>query len=315
MTTAIPTRLSGDAWAIATEGLRKSYGNTVALRGVDVTVPEGSVYVLVGPNGAGKTTLLKILLDLVRADGGGAEALGLDPRRDGPLLRAQIGYVPEAQKWEHDWMKVQRLLAHHARYYPAWDAAYAERLSKRLELPLARPYGKLSKGQARRVQIVLALSHRPPLLILDEPTDGLDPLAREATLSVLAEHMAEHPTTLLISTHLVHETERLADHMGVLRDGMLRAQLPTDELHRLLRRYRAEVPENWKGAASLNGAIVRRSTRGREILWTVWGDEEDIRGRLTQAGAEVREAMPLSLEEAAVSLLSGEEANGVNQDA
>ena len=312
MSSVIPTRLADNGWALATSGLRKSYGKTVALRGIDLTVPDGSVYVLVGPNGAGKTTALKILLDLARPDGGSAEALGMDPRRDGPRLRAQIGYIPEAQKWEHGWMTVGRLLAHHARYFPAWDSAYATHLSQRLELALDRPYGKLSKGQARRVQVVLALAHRPPLLVFDEPTDGLDPLARETTLSVLAEHMAEHAATLLISTHLVHETERLADHMGVLRDGVLRAQATTEEIQRSLLRYKAEVPEGWSGTAALNGRVVRRVGRGREIEWTVWGDEQEVRTRLGDAGARVREITRLSLEEAAVALLSPE---GATHDA
>jgi ABC-2 type transport system ATP-binding protein len=311
MMPGIPTGLSGDAWAIRTADLHKSYGRTAALRGVNLTVPEGAVYVLIGPNGAGKSTALRIVLDLVRADSGSVDALGLDPRRDGPLLRAQIGYVPEAQKWEHTWMRVHHLLAHHARYFPAWDREYAQRLAKRLELPLDRPYGKLSKGQARRVQVVMALAHRPPLLILDEPTDGLDPLAREATLSVLAEHMAETPSTLLISTHLVHETERLADHIGVLVDGELRAQLPIAEMERMLRRYRAEVPEGW-GGAGLDGAVVRRSGRGREIQWTVWGEEREVRERFAASGASVRETSSLSLEEAALSLLSGQETSHVD---
>jgi len=308
---ALPTRLSGDEWAIRTSGLRKSFGKTVALRGVDLTVPEGAAYVLVGPNGAGKTTALNILLDLVRADDGKAEALGLDARRDGPALRAQVGYVPEAQKWECGWMKVTDLMAYHGHYFPHWDADYASRLVKRLDVPLDRRYGKLSKGQARRVQIVLALVHRPPLLVLDEPTDGLDPLARETTLSVLAEHMAQYPTTLLISTHLVHETERLADHMGVLRAGELRTQVPVDELQKMLRRYHAQVPDGWSGTAALDGSVVRRSRDGREILWTVWGEEGTVRAQLTEAGAVVEDVRALSLEEAAISLLSDGEASHV----
>ncbi|MCG6956934.1 MAG: ABC transporter ATP-binding protein [Gemmatimonadetes bacterium] len=309
--TALPTSLSGKDWAIRTSGLRKSFGKTVALRGIDLTVPEGATYVLVGPNGAGKTTALNIILDLVRADGGQVEALGLDSRRDGPALRAQIGYVPEAQKWECNWMRVATLLAYHGQYFSSWDDEYAARLVKRLEVPLDRRYGKLSKGQARRVQVVLALAHRPPLLVLDEPTDGLDPLARETTLSVLAEHMAEYPTTLLISTHLVHETERLADHMGVLNAGGLRTQVPVSDLQEMLRRYHAQVPEGWSGAGVLDGSVVRRSRNGREIQWTVWGDESMVRASLTESGAAVQDVRALSLEEAAISLLSDEETSHV----
>lgn len=302
--TCFPTRLSGDDLAIRTWELGKRYGSTVALRGIDLTVPTGAAYVLVGPNGAGKTTALRILMDLARADQGRAEVVGLNPMADGPRVRAQVGYVPEGQKWEHTWMSVSRLIEHHASYYPAWDREYAAGLSSRLDIAQHRPYGKLSKGQSRRVQLVLALAHRPPVLLLDEPTDGLDPVAREETLSVLADHMAANPTTLLISTHLVHETDRLADHLGVLRDGEMRAQLPTAELHARLRRYRAEVPEDWAGSPGLNGSVVRRADRGREILWTVWGDEDEVRAQLTDAGAVVREISPLSLEQAAVSLLA-----------
>ncbi len=305
---ALPKLIEADRFAIRTTGLAKRYGRAVALRGIDLTVPEGAVYVLVGPNGAGKSTALKILLDLVRADSGEAEVLGLDSRADGPRIRGRVGYVPEAQKWEHEWMSVGQLLDHHARYYPSWDHDYAALLSSRLELDRKRPYGRLSKGQARRVQIVMALAHRPSLLILDEPTDGLDPVAREATLSTLADHMAEHPTTLLISTHLVHETQRLADHIGVLSNGELTAQLPTAELDRVLRRYRVEVPEGWAGAPELNGAVLRRAGRGREIQWTVWGEEDVIRADFERAGAVVRDAARLSLEEAAVTLLTGESA-------
>jgi ABC-2 type transport system ATP-binding protein len=256
MTTRLPVRLAGDEFAVSTSALRKSYGSTAALRGVDLAVPEGAVYVLVGPNGAGKTTALKILMDLARSDGGHARVLGLDPKLDGPRLRAQIGYVPEAQKWEHEWMRVDRLIGHHAAYHPAWDRDYARRLVTQLEISLHRRYGELSKGQARRVQLMLALAHRPPVLLLDEPTDGLDPVAREETLSVLADFMAQNTTTMLISTHLVHETDRLADHMGVLLEGELRAQLTTADLNARLRRYRAEVPDGWAGAPGLNGTVL-----------------------------------------------------------
>src|SRR5690606_11307629 len=138
---ALPKLIEGARFAIRTTGPAKRYGRAVALRGIDLTVPEGAVHVLVGPNGAGKSTALKILLVLVRADSGEAEVLGRDSRADGPRIRGRVGYVPEAQKWEHEWMNVGQLLDHHARYYPSWDRDYATRLSSRLELDRKRPYG------------------------------------------------------------------------------------------------------------------------------------------------------------------------------
>jgi ABC-2 type transport system ATP-binding protein len=277
------------------------------VEGVDLQIPEGSVYLLIGPNGAGKTTLLRILLDLVRADSGTAELLGLDSRREGPRLRAQVGYVPERHDWGYGWMTVGRLLRHHSVYHPGWDADYARHLAAAFDIRMEQRYGKLSRGQGRRVQLVMALAHRPPVLVFDEPTDGLDPVMRDEMMGVLAEHLAETPTTVLISTHLVHEFERLADHVGVIRGGVLRAQMPLDRLRRGLRRYRAEVPEGWRGVESLNGAVLRRAGSAREILWTVWGDEAEVVNALSSAGATVREAAALSLEEATIALLSRKE--------
>lgn len=304
MASALPTHLGDGPFAVATQALSKRFGRDTALNGVDLQVPEGAVYVLVGPNGAGKTTTLRTLLDLVRADSGVAEVFGMNPRANGPAIRAQVGYVPERHDWGYGWMRVGRLLEHHATYFPTWDREYADQLARAFDLRLDRKFGKLSKGQARRVQLAMALAHRPRLLILDEPTDGLDPVMRDETLGLLVEHISETPTTVLISTHLVHEVDRLADHLGVMRDGKLTAQLRRDELHRMLRRYRADVPDGFSEVPGLNGTVVRRSGIGREIQWSVWGEEAEVTRHLANAGATVRDAAPLTLEDAAIALLS-----------
>jgi ABC-2 type transport system ATP-binding protein len=127
---------------------------------------------------------------------------------------------------------------------------------------------------------------------------------RDETLGLLVEHLAETPTTVLISTHLVHETETLADHVAMLRSGELRAELPVNELRQRLRRYQAEVPADWRGLETLNGALVQERRTGREIEWTIWGEEREVVERLTSSGATVRNAAPLTLEEATLSLLS-----------
>src|SRR5665213_1608712 len=217
MTTALPTRINGGDLAVDTRGLTKRFGDQVALSDVSVQVPVGAVYLLVGPNGAGKSTTLKVLLDLVRTDQGTAEVFGLNCRERAPEVRANIGYVPERPDWGYGWMRVGRLLKHHALYYPTWDADYATKLAQKFELRMDRKIGVLSKGQARRVHLTMALAHRPPLLLLDEPTDGLDPLMRDETLGVIADHLADSPTTVVLSTHHVEEVERLADHIGARR--------------------------------------------------------------------------------------------------
>ncbi|MGH7483568.1 MAG: ABC transporter ATP-binding protein [Longimicrobiales bacterium] len=290
--------------AVDTTGLAKRFGWTEALAGVDMAVPRGAVYVLVGPNGAGKTTLLRVLLDLVRADEGSARVLGLDSVGDGARVRASIGYVPERQDAGYASLRVGALLRHHASYYPTWDATYAQELLRLFDVRSNRKFGRLSKGQARRVQLVMALAHRPPVLLLDEPTDGLDPVMREQTVSAISEHMARHETTILVSTHLVHEVEGLGDHLGVLHEGRLLVQLARDALRRDVRRYLIDVPEPWPGVPALNGGVLRRAGSGREQAWVIWGDEAAIVRDLGAAGASIREVEPLSLQDAAVALLA-----------
>ena len=216
--------------AVTTHALVKHYGKETALAGIDLEIPEGAVYVLIGPNGAGKTTTLRVLMNLERADGGAAQVFGLDTLQRGPEVRAQIGYVPERHDSGYRWLSCERLMAHVAAYYPAWDAAYAGDLTRALDIKPQRKVGTLSKGEARRLQLVLALAHRPPLLLLDEPTDGLDPIVRKRVLTLLAEHLADAPTTVMISTHHVYELESLADHVGVIQRGKLVAQMSRDEL-------------------------------------------------------------------------------------
>jgi len=295
---------SNQARAVEAHGLEKRFGSRVALDGMELRVPEGAVYVLVGPNGSGKTTTLRILLDLVRADAGRAAVLGHDTVKEGPWARAHVGYVPERQDAGYGWMKVQQLLDHHASYRSGWDPAYAAHLMERLEVRDHTKFGKLSKGEARRVQLVMALAHRPPVLLLDEPTDGLDPVMRDEALALLSDHVAETAATLLISTHLVYEVEGLGDHLGVLREGRLRAQLDRETLRRKLRRYTLEVPEGWGGVESLGDRVVRTGGSGREVAWTVWGEESEVLEGLKAGGATVREVDPLTLEEAAVALLA-----------
>ena len=294
------------AFAVATHGLSKRYGRETALDGVDLRVPDGAVYVLVGANGAGKTTTFKVLMNLERADAGTAHVLGLDTVRRGPDVRAQVGYVPEQQGHPYRWMTCGRLLRHAAAYFPAWDDAYAAHLGRALGLRLDRRAGTLSKGESRRLQLVLALAHRPPLLLLDEPTDGLDPVVRNRTLALLSEHLADSPTTVLVSTHHVQEMESLADHVGVLREGRLVAQMPRDELQRTVRRYRLAVPEGWRAPPELQATGVRRSSAGRDVQCTLVGDERQMAERLARSGAQVREVTPLALEDAALAFLPEE---------
>jgi ABC-2 type transport system ATP-binding protein len=270
---------------------------------VDLRVPDGAVYVLVGVNGAGKSTLFKVLMNLERPDAGTAEVFGRDTGREGPEVRAQVGYVPERQDAPYRSMTCAHLLRHVAAFYPAWDHAYADHLTRALAVRPERRVGGLSKGETRRLQLVLALAHRPRLLLLDEPTDGLDPVVRRRALALLAEHLADAPTTVLISTHHLHELESLADHVGVLRNGRLVAQMSRDELQRTVRSYQLEVPDRWEAPRELQVSGLRRSSAGRDVRCTLVGEEREVTRRLAAAGARVRQASTLALEDAALAFL------------
>jgi ABC-2 type transport system ATP-binding protein len=293
-----------DALAVATHGLSMSYGSERALDGVDLRVPEGAVYILIGANGAGKSTAMKVVLNLERPDAGRAEVFGLDTAARGAEVRAQIGYIPESHAHDYAWMTCARLMQHVAAFYPSWDHAYAAQLCDVFGVRVERKVGTLSKGESRRLQFVLAMAHRPPLLLLDEPTDGLDPVVRNRTLAQLAGHLADTPTTVVIATHHIHEVESLADHVGVLHEGRLVAQMTRDDLRRTVARYRVEVPEGWQPPSELR--VAKRSRSGREMQWTLVGERDDVTARLTAANAIVRDVASLSLEEAALALLTEE---------
>ncbi|MDB4912761.1 MAG: ABC-type multidrug transport system, ATPase component [Gemmatimonadetes bacterium] len=292
--------------AVKTIALTKRYGRDEALSGVDLQVPREAVYVLVGANGAGKSTLFQILMNMVRADSGVATVFGMDSAVQGPEVRAHIGYVPEYHVLPYRQSSGRQLIDHVSQYYPTWDHAYAARLVAALELCTQKRIAALSKGEARRLQLLLALAHRPPVLLLDEPTDGLDPVIRNRSLTLLAEHLADAPTTLLMSTHHIHEVERLADHVGILRSGRLIAQLSRDVLRRTVKRYRIEVPAEWEASAMLRAIDIQRSSDRREVRVKIVAEEEVAVERLIQSGAEVREVSALSLEDATLAILAAE---------
>jgi ABC-2 type transport system ATP-binding protein len=305
MRMGLPKVLDATSYAVRTNGLGRRFGKHAVVSDLALTVPEGAVYVLVGPNGAGKTTTFRMILGLLRPSSGSVDVMGVTSGPGG-ATRARIGYVAEGRMVPYTWITVRDLLTHHSRYYPTWDDGYATHLSRALELRPSARYASLSKGEARRVELVMALAHRPALLLLDEPTDGLDPVIRATVLSLLAEHMAETPTTLLIATHLVYEMERFADYIGVMKEGRLVTQMERGAMQTSLRRYLLDVPETWS-APDLPLALIKENGTPRERRWTIWGDEADVRGQLTSAGATVRGVSSLTLDEAALALLSTKE--------
>ena len=290
--------------AVSTRDLSKSFGLKRALHRLNLAVPQESVYILAGANGAGKSTMLKLLLDLVRPSSGSATVFGISVQKEGPLARAHMGYVAEHIDFPPARLTVAQLMRHHAVYFSEWDWVYCRELCSKLEIDTKLPYGSLSKGQARRVQLVLALSHKPPLLLLDEPTDGLDPVARDKVLSLLAGHLAMTPTTVIYATHILPETEGLGDALGILEKGELKVQLDRDTLQNKLFEVRVVCPEKWLEPVELEEQTLHRQEFGKERLYTLWGETGQVKAWFAGEGVQVQNQSSLSFSEGIKRLLT-----------
>jgi ABC-2 type transport system ATP-binding protein len=212
--------------------LVKRFRHVRVLDGLNLMVPEGSVFGLAGPNGAGKTTTVKILMNILRPTSGHADVMGIDSQKLGSEAFAKIGYVSENQEMP-EWMTVEYLLAYLKPFYPAWDDARAEQLVRQFDLPVDRQLRHLSRGMRMKAALASALAYRPRLLIMDEPFSGLDPLVREDLIEGLLESAGE--TTILISSHDLGEIESFASHIGYLDRGRLQF---SEEMTSLTARFR-----------------------------------------------------------------------------
>lgn len=203
--------------AILLERLTKSYGSTRGIVDVDLEVAPGEVFGFLGPNGAGKTTTIRTLLDLIRPTSGRAEILGLDSVRDSLEIRRRIGYLPgDLALW--DWMTTRQLLDHLGRLRGMSSNGYRDSLLERFVVEPDRKIKDLSSGNKQKVGIIQAFMHRPELVILDEPTTGLDPLMQHATYQVIEEARTDGRTVFL-SSHVLPEVERIAERVAIIRSG------------------------------------------------------------------------------------------------
>src|SRR3954463_1709831 len=214
---------------IAVSGLTRRFGAREALSSVNLLIPRGGVYGLVGANGAGKTTLIRHILGLLRAEEGSVRVFGRDPVADPIGVLSRIGYLSE----ENDlpgWMRVGELMRYSRAFYPGWDDAYAGELRAMFALDASAKIKTLSKGQKARAGLVIALAYRPELLLLDEPSSGLDPIVRKDILGAVIRTVADEGRTVLFSSHLLEEVEQVADHVTMIRRGEVVVSAPLQEV-------------------------------------------------------------------------------------
>jgi ABC-2 type transport system ATP-binding protein len=252
------SREAGQPGVIEVRGLSRRFGAVQALADVNLSVPAGVVFGLVGVNGSGKTTLIKHVMGLLRAQSGSVRVFGLDPVADPVGVLARVGYLSEDNDLP-GWMRVGELVRYTAAFYPSWDARYAEELCRQFGLSADARVGELSRGQRARAGLVVALAHRPALLVLDEPSSGLDPVVRRDILGAIVRTVADEGRTVLFSSHLLDEVERVADHLVMIHAGRVVLSAPPDEVrhaHRWLTLRFAEahsVPPALAGALAWEG--------------------------------------------------------------
>jgi ABC-2 type transport system ATP-binding protein len=288
-------------FAIRTDGLSWRTGKGFALDQVDLRVPAGAVYGFLGPNGAGKTTTIRALLGLLGPTDGKIAILGHDVPAELPRALARTGYVPERPHLYHH-LTVAQVIEYHGAFHAGWDAAWAEAQRMRFGLAIDRRIDRLSKGEMGKLMILLALAQRPELLILDEPTDGLDPVVRRDVLSALVEYVDERKATVFISSHLVHELERICDWVGLMDAGKLVAEMPMGRFKAGVRRIRLAGAGPVPDAAPFT-LLARETPAGRGEEWLVRDWADGMEQWFVSNGAVVREVGALDLEDVFVELL------------
>ena len=220
--------------------LTRRFGARTALDSVSLSLPRGAVYGLVGANGAGKTTLIRHVLGLLKAESGSVRVFGLDPVDDPAGVLSRIGYLSE----ENDlpgWMRIDELMRYTQAFYPGWDAGYADELRQAFALDGAARIKTISKGQKARTGLLIALAHRPELLVLDEPSSGLDPIVRRDILGAVIRTIAHEGRTVLFSSHLLDEVEAVADHVTMIDHGKIVLSAPLEEI-KSTHRVQGRVP-------------------------------------------------------------------------
>ena len=287
--------------AVAIRGLEYHAGKTFEIRDLSLNVPAGSMYGFLGPNGAGKTTMIRLMLGLLRPLRGTITVLGRSIPRESARMLARTGYVPE-QPHLYQTLTVAAAMQVHSAFYSTWDATWANELVSHFGLDRERRLSRLSKGEMGKLEMLLALAQRPELLVLDEPTDGLDPVVRRDVLTALLEYVSQQNATVFISSHLVHELERICDWVGVMDRGSLVAELPMQSFKNGIKRLR--VMGSPPLAADTPFVLLsRESGDGPVETWIVRGWQAPMSQWFEGVGATLREVVDLDLEEGFVELL------------
>ena len=296
-------------FAITIDGLEKYYGSFKALHGVDLKVNRGEILGFLGPNGAGKTTTIRCMLDLIHPQGGTISVLGLNPQAEPEAIKARVGYLPGELHLDEN-MTAQQIFRYFNRLRgnrSNWD--FIEELSDRLKLELKTPIKNFSHGNKQKVGVVQALMHRPELLLLDEPTGGLDPLMQQEVLRMLAETQ-DNGATVFFSSHIISEVQAVADRVAIIRAGKIVEVAETASLlNRSMRqvRIRFQQPTEAEELYKLPGVELVAKDDGLGVLLQVEGAMDPLIKTLAKYPVNDFETERTSLEEIFLAYYEGEE--------
>ena len=286
-------------FALQTNSLVKTYGlgrkQIRAVDGLSLNVPEGSIYGLLGRNSAGKTTTIRMAMGLARPTSGSIEVFGLNPAKDPERISVlrQVGYVPEDKALVSTLTARKLLELNRSFYSDTWSDAFARRLCERLELPLDTLYAKLSLGNKTKSALIAAMAQRSRLLILDEPTIGLDPVILDELLRLLVEDCTADGRTIFLSTHQLREIEQIADHIGIMDRGKILLEGPLDDIRARFRRLTvtgASLP-------TTSPSILSTKRQAHAMQYILQSSPEAFSAELISNGATIVESDPLSLTE------------------
>jgi ABC-2 type transport system ATP-binding protein len=296
--------------AIETRGLGRKFGKFEAVKNVSLTVPKGTVFGLLGVNGAGKSTIIKMVMGHLQPTTGEIRVLGRTLGEDLLGIRRRVAYVSE-NRYLYEWMTVEESLRFTRAFHETWDDKKATDLLKRFSLPPEKKVRQLSRGNRARLCLLLALSFNPELIVLDEPTSGLDPIVRRDFIENIVAEIAEEGKTVLFSSHIVEEIERVADYVGIINEGEILLVSTIDEIKSNYKRVRYATNGTRPEVAGVPGVLAVENGRHEQVLTvSAWGDET-LR-TLGERGVKNPEVLPISLEDIFVNTVRAERERRAN---
>lgn len=291
--------IEGTSPIVDVRHLTRRFDGKSALDELSLTVPSGGVFGLIGGNGAGKTTLIRHMLGMLKVHSGSVRVFGLDPVANPVAVLSRIGYLSEDRDLPN-WMRVQELMHYTQAFYPSWDAGFAEDLRQAFDLDPKAKVRTLSRGQRARAGLLIALAHRPELLVLDEPSSGLDPVVRRDILGSIIRTVADDGRTVFFSSHLLDEVERVADRVAIIHQGRILLTAAMDEIRESHRRMTLRFRQTMTSPPSLTGALSCDGA-GQEWTYICSGESGLLRHEAAALGAQVIDDSALSLDEIFVS--------------